>query len=149
SGQPLKILLALMGRPGELVTREELRGEIWPDKTFVDFEHGLHAAMNKLRRALNDSAEAPKYIETVPTRGYRFIGALTEEKESISPPVTIAENSSRASPAKLRIGAALAAIAIGLAATAIFWSVRRHSNASPIWKLTRITMPTGSSYESP
>jgi DNA-binding winged helix-turn-helix (wHTH) protein len=75
-GQPFEILAALLERPGELVTREELRARIWPADTFVDFNHGLNAAVNKLRSVLNDSAEHPLYIETLPRRGYRFIGEL-------------------------------------------------------------------------
>jgi len=75
-GQPFQILLLLLARPGEVVTREELRDRIWKEGTFVDFEHGLNAAMNKLRRTLGDSADNPRYIETIPGRGYRFIGAL-------------------------------------------------------------------------
>jgi len=75
-GQPFQILLLLLRHPGEVVTREQLRDEIWSDGTFVDFEHGLNVAMNKLRRALSDSAERPRYIETVPGRGYRFIGSV-------------------------------------------------------------------------
>jgi len=75
-GQPFQILLLLLRHPGEVVTREQLRDEIWSDGTFVDFEHGLNVAMNKLRRALSDSAESPRYIETVPGRGYRFIGSV-------------------------------------------------------------------------
>src|SRR5215475_9894709 len=77
-GQPLEILAVLLERPGELVTREELRKAIWSDDTFVDFSHGLNAAMNKLREALCDSAEKPRYIETLPRRGYRFIGKIEE-----------------------------------------------------------------------
>ena len=75
SGQPIQILLILLAHPGEVVTNEQLRERIWKDGTFVDFEHGLHAAVNKLRRGLGDSAENPLYIETVPGRGYRFIGS--------------------------------------------------------------------------
>src|SRR5258708_24122741 len=75
-GQPFEILAALLERPGELVTREELRARIWPADTFVDFNHGLNAAVNKLRGVLNDSAEHPLYIETLPRRGYRFTGKL-------------------------------------------------------------------------
>jgi len=74
--QPFAILLLLLKTPGELVTREQLREQIWAEGTFVDFEHGLNAAVNKLRRALNDSADNPRYIETVSGRGYRFIGNL-------------------------------------------------------------------------
>jgi DNA-binding winged helix-turn-helix (wHTH) protein len=75
SGQPIQILLALLAHPGEVVTREQLREQVWGETTFVDFEHGLNAAMNKLRRALGDSAEKPQYIETAPGRGYRFIAS--------------------------------------------------------------------------
>ncbi len=79
SAQPFQILLVLLAHPGEIVTREQLREQIWGQGTFVDFEHGLSAAMNKLRRALGDSAGNPRYIETVPGRGYRFLGVLQEE----------------------------------------------------------------------
>ncbi len=71
-GQPFEILSILLARPGKLVTREELRNRLWPSDTFVDFNHGLNAAVNKLRDALSDSAEEPRYIETLPRRGYRF-----------------------------------------------------------------------------
>jgi len=74
SAQPVAILLLLLKTPGDLVTREQLREQIWAEGTFVDFEHGLNAAINKLRRALSDTAENPRYIETIPGRGYRFIG---------------------------------------------------------------------------
>lgn len=77
-GQPLEILLVLLERPGELVTREELRSRLWPADTFVDFNHGLNAAVNKLRDALSDSAESPRYVETLPRRGYRFISAVEQ-----------------------------------------------------------------------
>ncbi len=83
-GQPFEILAVLVSRPGELVTREELRSELWPEDTFVDFNHGLNAAVNKLRDALCDSAENPKYIETLPRRGYRFVGKI----ESAASPVS-------------------------------------------------------------
>ncbi|MFN7938102.1 MAG: winged helix-turn-helix domain-containing protein [Bryobacteraceae bacterium] len=74
--QPLRLLLILLERPGELVSRDELRDRIWPVDTFVEFEHSLNVSVSKLRRALNDSAETPQYIETIPRRGYRFIGEL-------------------------------------------------------------------------
>jgi len=75
-GQPFEILTLLLSRPGELVTREQLRDRLWAGDTFVDFDHGLNAAVNKLREALCDSAENPKYVETLPRRGYRFIGKI-------------------------------------------------------------------------
>jgi DNA-binding winged helix-turn-helix (wHTH) protein/Tol biopolymer transport system component len=72
--QPLQLLAALLERPGELVTREELRGKLWPADTFVDFDHSLNAAIKRLRDALGESAERPIFVETVARRGYRFIG---------------------------------------------------------------------------
>jgi DNA-binding winged helix-turn-helix (wHTH) protein len=76
SGQPFEILTALLERPGQLVTRDELRKRVWSDDTYVDFSHGLNAAVNKLREALCDSADDPRYIETLPRRGYRFIADI-------------------------------------------------------------------------
>src|SRR3954465_1667946 len=70
---PFQVLLALIRRPGDLVSREELRKRLWPDGTFVDFDHGISSAVNKLRAALSDSARHPHYIETVGRRGYRFL----------------------------------------------------------------------------
>jgi DNA-binding winged helix-turn-helix (wHTH) protein len=72
--QPFQVLLMLLERPGELVTREELRQRLWPADTFVDFDHGLNTAVNKLRDVLGDSAANPKFIETLARRGYRFVG---------------------------------------------------------------------------
>ena len=80
--QPFQILAMLLDRPGEVLTREELHQKLWPTDTFVDFDHGLNNAINRLRDALNDSAEAPRFIETLPRRGYRFISQV--EGEAIS-----------------------------------------------------------------
>src|SRR5712671_7244999 len=74
--QPLQVLAALLERPGELVTREELRSKLWPADTFVDFDHGLNAAIKRLRDALGESADAPVFIETLARRGYRFIAPV-------------------------------------------------------------------------
>ncbi len=73
-GRPIEILRALLERRGELVTRDELRARLWTADTFVDFDHGLNSAVNKLREALDDTAENPRFIETLPRRGYRWIG---------------------------------------------------------------------------
>jgi DNA-binding winged helix-turn-helix (wHTH) protein len=75
--QSIEVLKALLERPGELVTREELRQRLWPDDTFVDFEQGLNGIVRRLRDALGDSADGPKFIETLPRRGYRFIGIVS------------------------------------------------------------------------
>lgn len=81
--QPLKILALLLQHPGEIVLRDELRQQLWSSDTYVDFEHGLNAAVKRLRVALGDSADAPRYIETVPRRGYRLIAPVVG---SVSPP---------------------------------------------------------------
>jgi TolB-like protein/DNA-binding winged helix-turn-helix (wHTH) protein/Flp pilus assembly protein TadD len=81
--QPLQVLQALLENPGELVTCEELQKRIWAADTFVDFDHGLHAAVNKLRTALSDPAIRPRYVETVQRRGYRFIGKLEASDEPV------------------------------------------------------------------
>jgi DNA-binding winged helix-turn-helix (wHTH) protein len=73
--QPFQVLVALLERPKEVVTREELRQRLWPQDTFVDFDHGLNTAMVKLRDVLGDSASSPKYVETIAKRGYRFLGS--------------------------------------------------------------------------
>ena len=82
--QPLKILMLLLDRPGEIVTREQLRQILWPEGTFVDFEHSLNAAVAKLRQSLGDSAENPRFVETIPRRGYRFIAPVEELSASAS-----------------------------------------------------------------
>src|SRR5262245_731623 len=74
--QPLKVLECLLERPGTLGTREELRMRLWPSDTFIDFEQGLNAAVRRLRDALADSAETPRFVETLPRRGYRFIAPV-------------------------------------------------------------------------
>ena len=71
--QPFQVLVALMERPNDVVTREELRQRLWPDDTFVDFDHSLNTAIAKIREALGDSASQPRYIETIAKRGYRFL----------------------------------------------------------------------------
>src|SRR6202011_3769884 len=82
--QPFQLLGLLLENVGEVVTREEICRQLWPADTFVDFEHSLAAAVNKIREALGDFADNPKYIETLPKRGYRFIGKIRRE-----PPVVM------------------------------------------------------------
>ncbi len=74
--QPFKVLLLLLETPGEIVSRKQLQQRLWGDGTFVDFEHGLNAAINKIREALDDSASQPRYLETIPGKGYRFIAPI-------------------------------------------------------------------------
>lgn len=82
--QPLQLLTVLLEQPGELVTREALRKRLWPDDTFVDFEHGLNAAVRRLRDALGDSSQSPRFIETLPRRGYRFVAPVHRDGEPIA-----------------------------------------------------------------
>lgn len=84
-GQPFQVLAILLESPGEVVTREELQKRLWPD-TFVDVDHNLNTAINKIREVLGDSAESPRFVETLPRRGYRFIGALTPVPADRPPP---------------------------------------------------------------
>ncbi len=77
--KPLRVLVLLAERQGQLVTREELKNRLWPDETFVDFEAGLNTAVSKLRDSLFDSADKPRYIETIPRRGYRFLAPVEFE----------------------------------------------------------------------
>ena len=84
-GQPLQVLAVLLNRAGEVVTREELRSQIWSADTFVDFDHSLHNAVARIREALGDSAETPRYVETLPRRGYRFIAAVEREEAQVPP----------------------------------------------------------------
>jgi Tol biopolymer transport system component/DNA-binding winged helix-turn-helix (wHTH) protein len=88
-GQPFEVLAILISKPGELVTREELRERLWPGDTFVDFDHGLNAAVNKLREALSDSVETPRYVETLPRRGYRFVARVAKPGEEANQPAPV------------------------------------------------------------
>src|SRR5438445_4763655 len=106
--QPFRVLSLLLQRVGEVVTREELREELWPADTFVDFDHGLNSAVARLREALGDSAEKPRFIETIAKRGYRFISlphpvapAVTETNAAVNR-VSIGSHAS----GKIWIGAA-------------------------------------------
>ena len=78
-GQPFQVLALLLERAGEVVTREELQQKLWPSDTFVDFDHSLNTAINKVREALGDSASSPRYVETLARRGYRFIAPVRTE----------------------------------------------------------------------
>jgi DNA-binding winged helix-turn-helix (wHTH) protein/WD40 repeat protein len=119
--QPLQLLSVLLEQPGQLVTREELRKRLWPDDTFVDFEHGLNAAVKRLRDTLGDSADSPRFIETVPRRGYRFIAPASLDGAS-SCPSTATEITSEGVLPRVKRGWLLliAALVISLAALWIY-----------------------------
>jgi Tol biopolymer transport system component/DNA-binding winged helix-turn-helix (wHTH) protein len=107
--QPFKVLAALLERPGQIVTREELRQLIWPEKSFGDFDHAINLALAKLRATLGDSADVPHLIETLPRRGYRFIAPLKEQREAPPPAPIIALPQQQAVPAPVKEQPATAA----------------------------------------
>jgi TolB-like protein/DNA-binding winged helix-turn-helix (wHTH) protein/Tfp pilus assembly protein PilF len=133
-GQPLAILQMLLERPGELVTREELQKKLWPTDTFVDFEHSLNAAVKRLRAALNDSADQPRYVETLARRGYRFIAPLNAAgaETAVAPSIVTATPVGQ-TPSIVR-GRRMWLIAIavfGLAVGGWGWRQWRHQFAVP------------------
>ena len=100
---PYRLLVMLLERPGEIVTREEVRQRLWPENTFVEFDNSLGVAIRKVRDALNDDAEAPRYVETVPRRGYRFLAPVTvlepvRSPDSTAPTVLGTKESAVSSP---------------------------------------------------
>ena len=113
--QPLAVLNILLERAGDIVTREELQQKLWGNNTFVDFEHGLNKTINKLRDALSDKADTPRYIETLPRRGYRFIAPVTTPTPAAEPPA----GPEPKSKSHFVLGAAIAVA--GLLAFGIYW----------------------------
>src|SRR6266851_10228656 len=104
-GQPLQILAALIRQPGQVVSRDEFQQQLWTGSTFVDFDHGLNAAMNRLRQTLGDSADQPRYIETLAGRGYRFVAtvqATGQKPVLVMAPAAVAPEIERAAPAPAR-----------------------------------------------
>jgi TolB-like protein/DNA-binding winged helix-turn-helix (wHTH) protein/Flp pilus assembly protein TadD len=133
-GQPLAILQSLLDRPGELVTREELRKKLWREDTFVDFERSLNAAVKRLRAALNDSPDQPRYIETLARRGYRFIapvntaGTVGAVVSSVTPNLPFARLPSAVRGRRLRL---IAMAVCGIVVLTWGWRQWRHRTAAP------------------
>jgi len=101
--QPLQILFMLLQQPGELLTREEICRELWPDGTFVDYEHGVNSAVNRIREALGDKANNPRFVETLARRGYRFVAqveriALQEDGSTTDPTAEVSEEPTAVPP---------------------------------------------------
>jgi len=127
--QPLQVLVALLERPGELLTREELRQRVWPEDTFVDFDHALNTAVKKIRAALNDEADSPRYLETVPRRGYRFITPVQTEmmpgRTNEEPAVSDVEAPEAHRPLINRRMVVLAVVLVALVGGGYYWSNHR------------------------
>lgn len=142
--QPFAILIILLRNAGEVVTREQFRDQIWSEGTFVNFEQGLNTAMNKLRTALGDPAEKPRYIETVPGRGYRFIGIL-EPRDALPAPATPVSDPRGEMPRdrSVRLWWWLASAAACFVALAVGLRLRSETVPPPVPTLTRITNEAG------
>ena len=150
SGQPFQVLAILLEQPGTIVTREELQKRLWPD-TFVDVDHNLNTAINKIREVLGDSAESPRFVETVPRRGYRFIAPV--EDAGVGKTQAEVLNSGIAKPTTSRGWALRVSMLIGacalLAGTGFFIYKRQHvSGPARQRPLTRITFDDGLQYKA-
>ncbi len=121
--QPFQVLALLLERPGEIVTREDLRLRLWSTDTFVDFDHGLNSAIQKLREALGDSADSPRFVETVPRRGYRFIAPVEKVGEAAIQGVERrqVEETTEVRPAHRRRGLVFALVVLALISGSVLW----------------------------
>ena len=142
--QPFHVLAVLLQRPGEVVTREQLRSENWSADTFVDFDNSLNTAINKLREALGDSADNPRFIETLPRRGYRLIAPVTEADGATRG--TVAGVSAAARPRSRKIVASMAVVVVAAGiAGGLLWRARqaRHLSEKDTIVLGDFTNSTG------
>src|ERR1700686_2222913 len=148
-GQPFRVLSILLERPGQIVSRDEMRDKLWDSATFVDYERSLNSAIRKLRAVLGDSQESPRYIETVPRLGYRFIAPVEEVSSSSEPPL-LEQTSSGAAPKvpalplfgrhwSLILG--IPAILLALAAGYFMWSRARMRPQPPGERLMLAVLP--------
>lgn len=130
--QPFRVLAVLLEQPGEVVTREELKEKLWPDDTFVDFDNSLNTAVNKLREVLGDSAASPRFVETVPRRGYRFLAPVAARAETAAEAATQPDSSS-VPHQRLRLQRNGLGLVLGLALGAIlFTQLRQPEPPSPL-----------------
>jgi len=140
-GQPSQVLAILLERPGELVTREQLQKRLWPD-TFVDVDHNLNTAINKIREVLGDSAESPRFVETLPRRGYRFIGELERPVEPVVEPtveaVITVEPDRGSDFRKLRVAAGVLIIATMVVAAGVIYRRSEHQRPQEQAVLTAV-----------
>ena len=151
-GKPLQILSLLVNRPGQIISRDEMQRHLWEGTTFVDFEQGLNSAVNKLRQTLGDSADQPRYVETLPGRGYRFIAPIqrTSTKavlEMAAPaPLRIEPKPGRQPQPRLLF---VAGVALAVAAGSGYWLAKRSGEPVGAPKLTRwaVLPPTGFALE--
>ncbi|PYX54095.1 MAG: hypothetical protein DMG76_23060 [Acidobacteria bacterium] len=138
-GQPFQVLAILLERPGDVFTREELQKRLWPE-TFVDVDHNLNTAINKIREILGDSSENPSFVETLPRRGYRFIAPV---EGAVATPPELEQPQAQTQPARLTRRAILVAVAVFMAGGAAVYELR-HRPVGPVQRaLTRLTFDEG------
>jgi DNA-binding winged helix-turn-helix (wHTH) protein/Tol biopolymer transport system component len=140
--QPFQVLILLLERPGEVLTREELTKRLWPDETYVDFERGLNKAITRLRDALGDSAETPRYVETLPRRGYRFIAPITSSAPMVE--VELKGEDASVAPSRTRgrqiaLLVSLVAVLLAVGAVASWRWMARTSRAPKVLRFRRLT----------
>jgi len=139
SGQPFQVLAILLEYPGEMVPREDLQKRLWPG-IFVDGDHNLNTAVNKIREVLGDSAENPRFIETLPRRGYRFIAPVDGTRPPMPPDTS---HELRARSGVLRPGVLIGAVTLIAAASMFLYDRHRVSDPAPQRSLTRLTFDQG------
>ncbi len=144
--QPFQVLKALVERPGEVVSREELQQLLWPDHTFVDFEDGLSTAVRKIRQALGDSATNPRFIETLPKRGYRFTAPVTRAGQHVGQSDVDADPASPAMADARRKRYAWAVAGLAIAVT-LLWALAPTNEAEISWELTQVTRDAGLTFQ--
>ena len=141
--QPFQVLTALLERPGELITREELRKQVWPEDTFVEFDHALNTAVKKIRIALCDDALMPRYIETIPKRGYRWIAPLHPAAEHLPansamdsqvtlPSPATSDPTSRLRASRLLVGTAAGLVVLVLMVFHVSREARARASGRPL-----------------
>jgi DNA-binding winged helix-turn-helix (wHTH) protein len=143
-GQPFQVLAILLEQPGQVVTREQLQNRLWPD-TFVDVEHNLNTVINKIREVLGDSAETPRFIETLPRRGYRFVYPVetTQKVLSDSSHHAITKDESHRHQRTLAYGAIVLGVALLVLASILFLTRPRASHSSSPHPFSRLTFDAG------
>ena len=140
TGQPFQVLTILLERPGEVVTREELQKRLWPD-TFVDVDHNLNTAINRIREVLGDSAESPRFVETLPRRGYRFV-APVEGTQTTEVPVGSAVRQKSRMPWVRRTSILVVLVLLAAAGFFIYWRLQSPPSLAKR-TLARITFDDG------
>jgi DNA-binding winged helix-turn-helix (wHTH) protein len=146
-GKPFQVLNALLERPGDVVTREELQKRLWPGDVFIDFESGLNTAANRLRSALSDAAESPRYVETLPGIGYRFVAPITvvdSEPPGREGNAAVAARPVVAAPAAPRDRHTLTVVAVSLIAAITVGSfLALRSSEEPLFQFRQVTFRRG------